>query len=216
MLSNRGDPWRTHLVVTTALFATIGTACRSGGRAEPPHVTDLSVFDLPREAASDAPPERQEAPRRASQPTATAVVAERDFDLSASSTYGGWPLENAVDGDDATSWYSGTDDSVAKGKSPFIQLTLRAPRAIHAVTILGNRDPAYFDGFGVLRGQLDVFDGDGRLVESLRADGAGDRRDYAFTLRGAEAVKTLRFTSLRDEGDKNRWGDVAIAEIRVE
>lgn len=188
-------------------------SCRPGGDARPPTVTDLTVFDLP----PDPPPSgSSDRPPLAKRPKATVAVELSEGDLSASSTYQGWPLANAVDGDEKTSWYSDTDDSVAKGRRPFIQITYRQPRPVRTVSILGNRDPAFFDGFAILRGQLDAFDADGRVVASLRADGTGDRRDYVFSLETTTPVKTLRFTSLQDEGHKNRWGDVAIAELRVE
>ncbi len=125
-------------------------------------------------------------------------------------------MTNALDGDEQTSWYSGQDDSVAKGKTPFFQVTFPEPRALLRVSVLGNRDPSYFDGFGVVRAQLDVFDAPGRLLVTLRRDGQGDRRDFVFELGGLEGAKAVRFTSLADEGSKNRWGDIAIGEFRVE
>jgi hypothetical protein len=197
--------------------ALVLSGCATRAQAPPTKVTDLTVFDIPREpppaaiATSPTP-----APDLARKPKAQVVERATDVELSASSTYGGWPLENAIDGDPQTSWYSDTNDSVAKGQRPFFQVTFQSASTVHRVTVLGNRDPDYFDGFGILRGQLDVFDADGRLLESQKADGAGDRRDYAFTLTASRPVKTLRFTSLRDEGSRNQWGDIAIAEIRAE
>ena len=194
-----------------ALLALLLSGCVSGTQAPPPRVTDLTVFDIPREppaaAASDA---------LARRPAATVVEEAKGATLSASSTYGGWPLENATDGDPQTSWYSDTNDSAAKGRQPFFQVTFQAASSLRRVAILGNRDPAYFDGFGILRGRLETFDRGGNLIEAHEADGSGDRRDYAFSLTSSTPVKTLRFSSLRDQGDRNRWGDIAIAELRTE
>jgi hypothetical protein len=155
-------------------------------------------------------------PPRAETQRATVVAGAGDVELSASSTYEGWPLENATDGDEQTSWYSDRDDSVAKGKSPFFQLAFGVPRRVRHVTILGNRDPRFFDGFAIRRGRLDVVDGRGRTVQSLVARGSGDRADFVFDLPDGTDASALRFTSLEDDGARNPWGDVAIGEVRVE
>lgn len=137
--------------------------------------------------------------------------------IEASSSYPGWPATNAIDGEETTSWYSGSNDSVAQGKRPFVYLELADPAPLRTVTILGNRDPSFYDGYAILEGQLDVFDGAGRLATSLSQKSAGERHDFKFELpRNLEGVGALRFTSTRDEGRRNHWGDVAIAEILLE
>jgi hypothetical protein len=137
--------------------------------------------------------------------------------IEASSSYPGWPVSNAVDGDETTSWYSGSNDSVAQGKRPFVYIELPESTPLRTVTILGNRDPSFYNGYAILEGQLDVYDGAGRLVTSLSGRSAGERHDFKFELpRELEGVGALRFTSTRDEGKRNYWGDVAIAEIVLE
>lgn len=200
-------------IAALALLPSLG--CSDEHALIPPKPTDLSVFDLdrPEPAASNvAAPTRKPPPAVVARDASPPLAGEP----SASSTYSGWPMTNALDGDEKTSWYSGQDDSVAKGKSPFFQLTFPEPRSLRRVSVLGNRDPAYFDGFGILRAQLDVFDASGRLLVTLRADGHGDRNDYTFDLSGIEGAKIIRFTSLGDEGKRNQWGDIAIAELSVE
>ena len=194
-------------------FAAHGSACNGPHALLPQNPTDLSVFDIERPASAEAIP--SSAPRKPPQ-----IVARDALPLSgepsASSTFSGWPMTNALDGDETTSWYSGQDDSVGKGTSPFFQITFPTARSVRRVSILGNRDPSYFDGFAILHARLDVFDDAGHLLQSLRADGQGDRRDYTFELGSVEGVKAVRFTSLGDEGNRNLWGDIAIAEVRVE
>ncbi len=137
--------------------------------------------------------------------------------VEVSSSYPGWPASNAVDGSEETSWYSGSNDSVAQGRKPFYQLTFKEPTPVRTVTILGNRDPAFLNGYAILEGQLDVFDASGRLAATITQKSAGDRHDFIFRLpQTAEGVRTLRFSSTKDEGKRNWWGDVAIAEIQVE
>ena len=136
---------------------------------------------------------------------------------SASSEYPGWPAASAIDGDPSTSWFSSTNDSAAKGASPYLEVIFAEPRTVRAVTILGNRDPSYPDGYAILAGRLDLVDRAGRVVISVKGAGSGGAHDFDFRLREpVAAVRAVRFTSLRDEGDSNDHGDVAVAELRVE
>ncbi len=165
----------------------------------------------------EAPPLEQtasppEAPPTASAPRKTPLL-ER-VTLEVSSSYPGWPASFAVDGHELTSWYSGSNDSVAQGRKPFFQMTFAEVTVVRKVTVLGNRDPNFYNGYAILQLQLDVFDTNKRLVSTLVAESTGDRHDFQFELsQEAEGVGALRFTSLRDLGNKNWWGDVAIAEI---
>lgn len=137
--------------------------------------------------------------------------------LGSSSTYPGWPMSNATDGNIQTSWYSNTNDSAAKGATPFFQIEFRKPTTVHRVTILGNRDPTFLRGYTVLSGRLDLIDARERVVASMTSAGLGNRRDFDFRLEAPiPNISIVRFTSLSDEGDKNPYGDVAIAEFQVE
>jgi hypothetical protein len=138
------------------------------------------------------------------------------FSLATSSTWSGWPASNATDGNEQTSWFSGSGDSAARGKSPFFEMKFHSPRTIHRVTILGNRDPSWPRGFTILMGRLDVFDDAGTVLASKKETGVGDKSDFNFDVGEMPGVRRVRFTSLRDEGDHTGYGDVAIAEFRVE
>src|SRR5947209_2997018 len=51
------------------------------------------------------------------------IKKHRDkLELAASTTYPGWGCEKAIDGNLETSWFSNTDDSVAKGKKPWFEV----------------------------------------------------------------------------------------------
>lgn len=137
--------------------------------------------------------------------------------VSASSSYGGWSPLNAVDGDVSTSWYSGRHDSAAHGKSPFIQVTFSELSTVRRVTILGNRDPSYLEGYTILSGKLELLDERGRVAATNASAGTGNQRDFDFRLPAPVSdVKVVRFTSLEDQGKLNSYGDVAIAEFQVE
>jgi hypothetical protein len=194
-------------------------------KTEPPGAP-LAAIELPATsdvAVVDGPGWNHDATRQGGEPKVLfqqtkLVAAQRDDGIAGASTsFAGWPTTNATDGDEKTSWYSDTNDSAAKGKETFFQLVFDGGKRVHRVSILGNRDPAFFDGFTISAGRLDVFDADGRIVASATRIGTGDRRDFVFDF-GEEAPlgKVVRFTSIRDDGDKNAWGDVAIAEFRVE
>lgn len=137
--------------------------------------------------------------------------------VRASSEYPGWPATNATDGNIKTSWYSNRDDSAAKGASPFLQLEFRVPVVVRRVTVLGNRDPAFLNGYTIIKGRIDIYDSRERLLASMKSDGTGNRRDFDFKLETpAYNARMVRFTSLADEGTQNQYGDVAIAEIQIE
>jgi hypothetical protein len=137
--------------------------------------------------------------------------------VSASSSYGGWPPHKAVDGDVTTSWYSARDDSAAHGRAPFIQLTFAEPATVHRVTILGNRDPTYLEGYTILSGKLELLTDSGAVLVSEASAGTGNQRDFDFRLpKAISNVKLVRFTSLEDQGKQNAYGDVAVAELQIE
>ena len=138
-------------------------------------------------------------------------------EITASTCWGGWEPENAIDGNPETSWFTDRDDAAAKGTKPWIQLTLPKAETIHRVTVLGNREPDWLAGFSIREGKLELRDANGTVVWSARERGEGKPGDFVFHLdKGVENVRALRFTSLRDEGEQNQYGSVALAEILVE
>jgi hypothetical protein len=137
--------------------------------------------------------------------------------LTASSTWRGWPPENATDDNIKTSWFSGQDDSAAKGKRPWLQVNFPTDVPVERVTILGNRDPEWLIGFTILAGSVTLYDGDGRVLKQVQNNGTGNYRDFDFRFSPAvKGVRGVRFTSLLDQGNDTEFGDIAIAEIQVE
>ncbi|MBL9022568.1 MAG: discoidin domain-containing protein [Myxococcales bacterium] len=205
-------PLRPGLRALGALL--LGTACSS--QSEPSR-DDRSPERRPAEVvtSASAEPRADEAPE--APPPEPKLPLRARLRVESSSSYPGWPATNAIDGDETTSWYSGSNDSVAQGNRPFLYVELTDPGPLRTVTILGNRDPSFYNGYAILEGQLDVFDGAGRLVTTLSQKSAGERHDFKFELpRNLEGVGAVRFTSTKDEGKRNHWGDVAIAEIVFE
>ena len=85
------------------------------------------------------------------------------------------------------------------------------------VTLLSNREPPWQVGYTILVGRLELLDKDGKVLFTRDDELGGERADMEVRpkelIRG---VRTIRFTSHRDEGDKNPYDDVAVGEILVE
>jgi hypothetical protein len=85
------------------------------------------------------------------------------------------------------------------------------------VTLLSNREPPWQIGYTILVGRLELLDKDGKVL-FLRDDEIGGERAYMEVRPKAaiRGVRKIRFSSLKDEGDKNPYRDIAIGEILVE
>jgi len=59
-------------------------------------------------------------------------------------------------------------------------------------------------------------DESGRVLFTRSSPGVGNQRDFDFKVTAVRDVKTVRFTSLADQGNENVYGDIAIAEFQVE
>jgi hypothetical protein len=137
--------------------------------------------------------------------------------LNCSSAYDGWPVERLIDGDPARSWFSGTGDSAAKGTKPWVEIAFPEDVKVSRVTVLGNREPPYEKNYHVLTGTIDFLDRDGKRLWSEEVKGAGDAYDFEFKpKKPVEKVRSVKFTSVKDEGDQNDFGDVALGEIQIE
>src|SRR5262252_451583 len=179
------------VVAALALFGCQASVTTDAAGAATPH--------SPAAAPSPAGPLTSLPPVTTDNKNLVIATSPSAVTISASSSYGGWPPNNATDGNPQTSWYSASNDSAAHGAAPFLQLSFNTPSTVRRVTILGNRDP------------------NGRALASLTSAGTGNRRDFDFRLANPVAnVKMIRFTSIQDEGNQNEYGDVAIAEIQVE
>jgi hypothetical protein len=137
--------------------------------------------------------------------------------LLASSVWGGWPVENALDGNIESSWFSAQGDAAAMGRSPWLQAIFPENVAVTRVTILGNRDPAWLIGYTILEGRLTVYNARGKVLRTITNKGIGNYRDFDYKfnppLRG---VRAIRFTSLRDQGNQTVHKDIGLAEFQVD
>ncbi len=88
---------------------------------------------------------------------------------------------------------------------------------IRRITVLGNRDPAWLNGYTILGGRVEVYDKDGEELFKQDDDGRGTASDFDFKFKmPLDKVRRIRFRALGDEGRENPYDDVAIGEIQVE
>ena len=168
-------------------------------------------------AHPDVPPPSTKVKPAAKNSNALIVKHREALKLSASSTWPGWPPEKALDGNLETSWFSAQDDSVAHGRKTWFQVTFPEDVTVRRVTVLGNREPAWLEGFTILAGSVELLDSDGKRLKYEESDGAGKFYDYDFVFsKPLNRVRSVRFTALGDQGKKTQYGDVAIGEFQVE
>jgi F5/8 type C domain len=136
--------------------------------------------------------------------------------LSCSSFWVGWPEDYAFDGDPKTSWFTAQDDSAAKGNKPWIEVGFPADVEVKRVTVIGNRDPSYPKGYTILASRLELLDAKGKVLLTREAECDDSNRDFDFILTARTKARSVRFTSLRDQGNETDSGDVAVSEIQIE
>ena len=148
----------------------------------------------------------------------TLIAAHREkLKLSCSTFFGGWPVERIIDGDPKTSWFSATGDAAAKGTKPWVTIEFPEDVTINLVTVLGNREEPWAKGYTILSGMVEFLDADGKKLWVDENKGIGNESDFEFKPKKPIAkVRTIRFTSLKDEGDQNPFDDIAIGEILIE
>jgi len=139
------------------------------------------------------------------------------IEVTASSTFQGFGTENLLDGDTATSWFSDSNDSVGKGKEPWVTVTFPEDVTVTRVTIAGNRHPDYPDDYSVLSGTLVFLDAAGKKIAGGIEDAKGKGYDFDFKPKDAvKKVRSIKFIPVKDQGDKNGYGDIALGEIMIE
>jgi hypothetical protein len=139
------------------------------------------------------------------------------LEVTASTTYQGWGPEKLIDGNKETSWFSQTGDTVTQGTKPWVMVAFPEDVTVKRFTVLGNREPAYPTGYSVLTGLAEFLDADGKVLWKEERDGKGDTHDFEFMPKELiKKVRSVRFTSVKDEGDKNGSQDIAIAEVLIE
>jgi hypothetical protein len=139
------------------------------------------------------------------------------LEVTASTFWPGWAPEKLIDGQPETSWFSASGDAAAKGAKPWVQVAFPEDVTVTRVTLLGNREPDWLDNFSVLSGVVEFLDADGKPLWAEEAKAKGDRRDFEYKpKKPVKGVRSIKFTSLEDEGDKNGFDDIAIGEFLAE
>ncbi len=136
---------------------------------------------------------------------------------SASTYWPGWPASHAFDGNPRTSWFTARRDAAAKGTSPWIAVEFPDDVPVRRVSILTNRETAWLKGFSILAARVELLDKDGKVLATKEDELGGERPDMDYRFKEpVKGVRTVRLTSLRDEGDQNVYEDVAIGEVLIE
>jgi hypothetical protein len=82
---------------------------------------------------------------------------------------------------------------------------------VKRVTVLGNRDPQYPQGYTVSEWTVDLLDEKGKVVESFDLKGAGDKCDFDLVLKRFTTVRGVRFKMTKSEN-----GYCGLGEFMVE
>jgi len=177
----------------------------------------LALLLLALPARPDAPKDGKAPAIKTDNSNALGKEHRKELKLTASSTWNGWPVENAFDGNPESSWFSAANDTAAHGKNPWVEVTFPADVAVQRVTILGNRDPAWLKGYTILAGSVALRDKDGKRLAFDENDGIGNFSDFDFKFaKPVAGVRSIRFTALGDQGKQNPYDDIAIGEFQVE
>lgn len=133
--------------------------------------------------------------------------------LEASSEWESWPVAQLFDGDEKTSWYSNNGDAPQNGKTPTIKVTFPENVTAKRVTVLGNRDPQYPEGYIALEGKIELLDTDDKVIASHELKATGEKHDFDLILTKLTPLRAVRLTITKDDG-KN--GCVGLGEFQVE
>lgn len=146
--------------------------------------------------------------------TNTLVKAHREkLKLEATSEWESWPVAHLFDGDEKTSWYSNNGDAPQNGKTPTIKVTFPENVAVKRVTVLGNRDPQYPEGYIALEGKIELLDKDNAVISSHEIKATGEKHDFDLILTKLTTLRTVRLTITKDDG-KNSC--VGLGEFQIE
>jgi hypothetical protein len=160
----------------------------------------------------------KEPPKVVTENKNTLIKKHRDkLKLSCSTFFNGWPVERIVDGDTKTSWFSAMGDAAAQGTKPWVMIEFPEDVTVSLVTVLGNREEPFAKGYTILSGKVEFLNAEGKVLFADENKGIGNESDFEFKpKKPVEKVRSIRFTSLKDEGDQNDFKDIAIGEIQVE
>src|SRR5262245_16893448 len=111
-------------------------------------VTGVLLLTAVGQEAQQKKTDDKQLPRVVTDNKNTLVKTHRDkLKVTASTFFEGWAPEKAIDGDVETSWFTATGDAAAKGTKPWIMITFPEDVTVSRVSIVGNREPQWFDGY---------------------------------------------------------------------
>lgn len=122
-----------------------------------------------------------------------------------------WPVDHLFDGKPETSWYSKGPDSTNGEMKPAVTVTFPEDVKIKRVTLLGQRDPQYPNGYTVSEGFVDLLDDKGKVISTHELKGAGEKSDFDLKLDKYTTVRAVRFTMTKSEN-----GSCGMGEFQVE
>ncbi|HEY3451394.1 MAG TPA: discoidin domain-containing protein [Myxococcales bacterium] len=136
--------------------------------------------------------------------------------VAASTLYEGWPAEKAVDGDPKTSWFSASGDAAALKTKPWLEVTFPEDVTVQHVMALGNREPHWLVNYSIVVARIELYDAQGKQLASQGNETAVPTFDIEFHFKApVRKVRRLRFLSQADQGDRNPYRDIAVAELRA-
>ena len=128
-----------------------------------------------------------------------------------------WGPEKAFDGNPLKSWFTDRGDAAALGKEPWIAVEFPDDVPVKRVTLLSNREPPWQIGYTIRVGRLELLDKEGKVLFKQDDELGGERVDMEVRPKEpVKGVRTIRFTSLKDDGNQNPYDDIAIGEIMIE
>lgn len=171
-----------------------------------------------------APPPRPRPPERAPsrppppplQGTDQLVRYRRQLTARASTEWTGWVAERAIDGDETTSWFSERRDAAAFGCRPWVEVIFPVDVSLQHVIALGNREPPWEVNYSIVVARVDFLDAEGNVLASQNNESGTPTFDIEFHFKKrVEGVRRVRFTSVNDQGDRNRHEDIGVGEIQA-
>jgi hypothetical protein len=163
-----------------------------------------------------AAPVPKDAKLRADRENSNALLKEHraNLKIDASTEWQGWPVGNAFDGEPTTSWYSNSGDAPMNNTTPWLRATFPDDVLVRRVTVLGNRDPNYPNGYLILAGKFELLDKDGKVLAEKELKAAGEKHDFDWIVdRPPGKVRAVRFTATQDQKQSSC---VAVSEFQVE
>lgn len=142
---------------------------------------------------------------------------QTEIELTASTTWRGWPANKVVDGNFETSWFSAARDATSFDAKPWVKLQFPRDVSVRRVSIWGNREPSWPTGYSVKTARIELLNADGKVVFQKIQKGKGDCFDYDLEFnQPKEHIRSIRIVALTDQGSENPYSDIAFGEIEVE